>query len=291
MTDFAAAVGRAFDKGSPTNQGPSISLPDKGPPGFDDINDFHGKPEPEKRGGRSKKGGEKRKREGRSDRDGAPREKRERTTLPLPADPKEAEGRKEAYASILRYLDSFPEHINNAEMVGLSEHSPLDQLTWTLQRIQQRVNAKQELQVLQSGLVTTCMAVEFGSKLVPRNPVKLNGFGSHVSRNIAMFDDCLKQLACKYGGQISVSVESQLALIVVRCAVNTHMENALKEKFCEVKEESVVDLEENGGGGHTDGEPVPEVGAGPVAGGAGAEVRGGAGEGGPSGGGGEDVNP
>ena len=114
-------------------------------------------------------------------------------------DPSTPEERKELHEKIMRYVDSFPEHIF-PEAMGVSPETPFDELTYVLQRIQQRINAKQELQVLQSGLVTMCMATEFGSSMIPKNPIKLKGFGTNVSSHISMFDDCLKQIACKYGG-------------------------------------------------------------------------------------------
>ena len=139
-------------------------------------------------------------------------------------DPSTPEERREVYEKIMRYVDSFPEH-NFPEAANLTPMTTFDELTYILQRIQQRVNAKQELQVLQSGLVTSCMALEFGSTLVPGNPVRLNGFGANVSSNIAMFDDALRQLACKYGGKMVISVEAQIGMMLMRLAANTHLTN------------------------------------------------------------------
>ena len=82
-------------------------------------------------------------------------------TLILTGTPKE---RQEVYDRIMRYVDSFPEH-NFPETTMISPTTPLPDLQFVLQRIQQRINAKQELQVLQSGLVTSCMALKFGSTL------------------------------------------------------------------------------------------------------------------------------
>ena len=84
--------------------------------------------------------------------------------------------------------------------------------------------------MLQSGLVTTCMAAEFASSMLPKNPIKLQGFGQNVASNIEMFNDSLKQLACKYGGSMQISVEAQIGMMLVRLAANTHLSNLQMEK-------------------------------------------------------------
>ena len=228
MGDFEAAVNQAFGQGSnPTPTPPPEPDPPPMGAGVDPFeNDFHGRSPPRSppRGGIKKK-------------DRPPKEKRERRERsdrppkkPKPVDAATKNEQKEKYEQIMRYVDTFPEHINNHEMMGVGPDAPVDHLTFVLQRIQQRINAKQELQVLQSGLVTMCMATEFGSSMIPKNPIKLKGFGTNVSSHISMFDDCLKQIACKYGGALQISVEAQISIMLVRCAVNTHLANVQLEK-------------------------------------------------------------
>lgn len=143
-------------------------------------------------------------------------------------DPSTPEEQHEIYEKIMCYVDSFPEH-NFPEAANLNPMTTFDELTYILQHIQQCVNAKQELQVLQSGLVMSCMALEFGSTLVPGNPVKLSRFGANVSNNIAMFDDTLRQLACKYRGKMVISVEAQIGMMLMRLTANTHLTNVTME--------------------------------------------------------------
>ena len=257
MGDFEAAVNQAFGQGSnPTPPPPEVDPPPMGTGVEPFENDFHGRSPPRSppRGGIKKK-------------DRPPKEKRERRERsdrppkkPKPVDAATKNEQKEKYEQIMRYVDTFPEHINNQEMMGVGPDAPVDHLTFVLQRIQQRINAKQELQVLQSGLVTMCMAAEFGSSMIPKNPIKLKGFGTNVSSHISMFDDCLKQIACKYGGALQISVEAQISIMLVRCAVNTHLANVQLEK----DEKLNLDHMMGGfpeGGVDGDGAPIQDPGA------------------------------
>ena len=229
MGDFEAAVSSAFKrKGSPPPLEDPRPAPLDGPPIEPFENDFHGPPPPPPPPPQPRSPKKKKRREGLVERDGivkkrAPRPPKE--DLILAGTPKE---RQEVYDRIMRYVDSFPEH-NFPETTMISPTTPLPDLQFVLQRIQQRINAKQELQVLQSGLVTSCMALEFGSTLIPGNPVRLSGFGANVATNINMFDDCLRQMACKYGGKMVISIEAQLGMMLLRVAANTHMTNLKSE--------------------------------------------------------------
>ena len=225
--DFEAAVNAAFEgKGqgvsgvnTPPPPPPQPPQPQEGIPVEPFEHDFHGPPPPPQ--------------------EGRPKKYKKRVRLPgveppikkqrPKHDPSTPEERKELHEKIMRYVDSFPEHIF-PEAMGVSPDTPFDELTYVLQRIQQRINAKQELQVLQSGLVTTCMAAEFASSMLPKNPIKLQGFGQNVASNIEMFNDSLKQLACKYGGSMQISVEAQIGMMLVRLAANTHLSNLQMEK-------------------------------------------------------------
>jgi hypothetical protein len=229
--DFEDAISQAFGgpSGSPKPEEPTASHPPIGS-GVDPFeNDFHGVPKSPPRS--PPRGGIKKRERGAAPPKGdRPKERKEKAPKkPKPADPATKKEQKEKYEQIMRYVDTFPEHINGQEMMGIGPDAPVEHLTFVLQRIQQRINARQELQVLQSGLVTMCMAAEFGCTFVPNNPVKLHGFGSNVSANINLFDDCLKQIACKYGGALQLSVESQIGIMLVRCAVNTHVANLALE--------------------------------------------------------------
>ena len=146
-----------------------------------------------------------------------------------PLDPEaEKDARAELAAQILRYADAFPENVLKEER-EVTERQSKNELTFILARIQKRINMKQELSVMQSGLVTSCMALEFGTSMIPGQPVKLKGFGTNVASNIQMFDTCLKQIACKYGGKLQMSVETQMIFLMVRIAANTHMTNMMME--------------------------------------------------------------
>ena len=234
---FEDAIGAAFKKKEPdlAPHPPPPPVPDVRP--FD--NDFHGKefeqngggtgiplPPPVSDHGFDAAPRRKKKRDpSLLDRDGIKKKKVSKTELIMAGT---AEERREVYERIMKYVDSFPEYVF-PEAMAVSELTPLPDLQFTLARIQQRVNAKQELQVLQSGLVTSCMALEFGSTMVPGNPVMLNGFGQNIATNIAMFDDCLRQIACKYGGKMVISVEAQLGMMLMRVAANTHITNMCTE--------------------------------------------------------------
>ena len=65
--------------------------------------------------------------------------------------------------------------------------------------------------------------------MIPSNPIKLKGFATNVQANMSMFDTCLKQLQCKYGGQMQVSVEATLGMLLLRCAVTVHTANVASE--------------------------------------------------------------
>lgn len=155
--------------------------------------------------------------------------------------------RQDVYGMITRYADAFPEEAPFHEVGHLNpEEVPLQELEFVLHRIQRRINAKQELQLLQSGLVTSCMCVEMVSDMVPGNPVKLQGFGQNVNAQISMFDNVLKQIACKYGGNVTVSVEAQLGMLLLRVAGNTHFMNLKAESEQENKDKPKPVLEEDG---------------------------------------------
>ena len=229
--DFEAAVNAAFEgKGqgvsAPSPPPPPPSQPQEGIPVEPFEHDFHGLPPPPPQGPPPPQEGRPKKYKKRVRLHGVePPIKKQRPKH----DPSTLEERKELHEKIMRYVDSFPEHIF-PEAMGVSPETPFDELTYVLQRIQQRINAKQELQVLQSGLVTTCMAAEFASSMLPKNPIKLQGFGQNVASNIEMFNDSLKQLACKYGGSMQISVEAQIGMMLVRLAANTHLSNLQMEK-------------------------------------------------------------
>ena len=140
------------------------------------------------------------------------------------------EERKEVIEALMRYQAAFPEVAAMVPPdVGTDTYS-LDHLQFMLASVTQRINQKQELKILQTGLISTSMMVEFGSTLVPNNPVKLKGFGSSITAQIGIFDDVLKQIACKYGGNLPVTVEMQLGMLLLRVAGATHMANAATEK-------------------------------------------------------------
>ena len=82
---------------------------------------------------------------------------------------------------------------------------------------------------MQTGLITGAACLEMGSEMVPNNPIKLKGFATNISSNMAMFEDCLKQIQCKYGGQMQISVEATLGMLLLRCAVTVHTQNVNEE--------------------------------------------------------------
>lgn len=146
------------------------------------------------------------------------------------------EERKEVIEALMRYQAAFPEVAAMVPPdVGTDMYS-LDHLQFMLASVTQRINQKQELKILQTGLISTSMMVEFGSTLVPNNPVKLKGFGASITAQIGIFDDVLKQIACKYGGNLPVTVEMQLGMLLLRVAGATHMANAAMERKEEEKE-------------------------------------------------------
>ena len=229
MDDFEAQINRAFGQ----DRFPAPPSPPRGggpgPAPFE--HDFHGEhraPSPPRR----PRAGRKRSRSGtrrplveRPDGSFDPRPPPPRRI----SDGSTIEERTEIADQIKRYSASFPDVAVPPEM-GDPATNTRDALKFTLAEIQQKLNARQELQLLQSGLVTGCVGVEMASTFIPKNPIKLKGFATQVSSNIAMFDDTLKQIACKYGGQIPISVETQLLMLLLRCAVSTHTQNVTMEK-------------------------------------------------------------
>ena len=223
--DFESQVSKAFAGPKPdVGQSTSSQVPPAPPQDFEPFeHDFHGREErdlPNLPLQRAKGGApphKSKKRKALGPLDGAPEKRRVRDGSSL-------EERKELHNQIERYVTSFPE-LGGTFRVTDPEVTPLEDMKFTLAQIQQRLNAKQELKLLQSGLVTACVGVEMASGFIPRNPVKLRGFGSNVSANMDLFNDTLKQIACKYGGMLPVSMEAQLFMILVRCAANTHTAN------------------------------------------------------------------
>ena len=228
MDDFEAQINRAFGQDRPP---PPPSPPRGGGPGPAPFeHDFHGEmrePSPPRR----PRGERKRSRSGTR----RPRLERPDGFEPKPPPPRRIsdgstlDERAEIADQIKRYSASFPDVAVPPEMSDPATNTR-DALKFTLAEIQQKLNARQELQLLQSGLVTGCVGVEMASTFIPKNPIKLKGFATQVSSNIAMFDDTLKQIACKYGGQIPISVETQLLMLLLRCAVSTHTQNVTMEK-------------------------------------------------------------
>ena len=226
MDDFEAQINRAFgqDRAPP----PPPSPPRGGGPGPAPFeHDFHGEyrePSPPRR----PRAGRKRSRSGTRR---PPLERPDGSFDPRPPPPRRIsdgstiEERTEIADQIKRYSASFPEVAVPPEMSDPATNTR-DALKFTLADIQQKLNARQELQLLQSGLITGCVGVEMASTFIPKNPIKLKGFATQVSSNIGMFEDTLKQIACKYGGQIPISVETQLLMLLLRCAVSTHTQNA-----------------------------------------------------------------
>ena len=127
---------------------------------------------------------------------------------------------------IIRYCDAFPEHAGNTKMMVEADRMSVPELEFELAQLTRRVNQQQELSMMRTGLITGCAAIEFGTSFIPGQPVKLLGFSSAISADIAAFDSCLKQIMCKYGNEFVMSVESTLGLLLVKHAFTTHMANA-----------------------------------------------------------------
>jgi hypothetical protein len=79
------------------------------------------------------------------------------------------------------------------------------------------------------------MVMEGASAMVG-SPVLLKGFGHSVQAASEQFDDVLKQILCKYGGNFAISCEATLGLLLLRHAASVHMANALEKKKEEVEE-------------------------------------------------------
>ena len=151
-----------------------------------------------------------------------PKEKRRRES------DEELSEKRELWTQLQRYVATFPNE-SQPDASYITPESPADDMRFAMTRIQQRLNAKQELQVMQTGLITGAACLEMGSEMVPNNPIKLKGFATNISSNMAMFEDCLKQIQCKYGGQMQISVEATLGMLLLRCAVTVHTQNVNEE--------------------------------------------------------------
>ena len=139
---------------------------------------------------------------------------------------------------ILRYCDAFPEHAGNTRMMVEANRMSIPELEFELAQLTRRVNQQQELSMMRTGLITGCAAIEFGTSFIPGQPVKLQGFSGSVSADISAFDTCLKQIMCKYGNEIVMSVEATLGLLLVKHAFTTHMANAAAASKVKVEKEN-----------------------------------------------------
>ena len=163
-----------------------------------------------------------------------PREKRRRESE------EELNEKRELWTQLQRYVATFPNE-SQPDASYITPESPADDMRFAMSRIQQRLNAKQELQVMQTGLITGAACLEMGSEMVPNNPIKLKGFATNISSNMAMFEDCLKQIQCKYGGQMQISVEATLGMLLLRCAVTVHTQN-VNEEYEQKREAETVKI-------------------------------------------------
>lgn len=146
---------------------------------------------------------------------------------------------KSLFDQITRYAEAFPDCV--ALPVHLSHASPKPELEFELAKIQRRVNAKQDLQALQSSLVSTCVMIEMGAAFIPGQPIKLRGWSQSVSANIETFNDSLKQILCKYGEKFTLSCEATLLLLLTKNAVTTHLANAHEDRMNALKETQTDD--------------------------------------------------
>ena len=126
MADFEAAVSSAFKrKGSPPPAEDPRPTPLDGPPIEPFENDFHGPPPPPPPHQPRSPTKKKKRREGLVERDGIVKKRAPRPPKKNPiltGTPKE---RQEVYDRIMRYVDSFPEHIF-PEALGISAETPID---------------------------------------------------------------------------------------------------------------------------------------------------------------------
>jgi hypothetical protein len=136
------------------------------------------------------------------------------------------------YAQLVRFCEAFPEC---ADGIMVAPDAPPAEIEFQLATIQRRINAKNELGIMRAGLVTGCMVMEGASAMVG-SPVLLKGFGHSVQAASEQFDDVLKQILCKYGGNFAISCEATLGLLLLRHAASVHMANALEKKKEEVEE-------------------------------------------------------
>ena len=168
-----------------------------------------------------------------------PKKTRKRKGQPLEIEevkkPKEEEEDPEQqaqYAQLVRFCEAFPEC---ADGIMVAPDAPPAEIEFQLATIQRRINAKNELGIMRAGLVTGCMVMEGASAMVG-SPVLLKGFGHSVQAASEQFDDVLKQILCKYGGNFAISCEATLGLLLLRHAASVHMANALEKKKEEVEE-------------------------------------------------------
>jgi hypothetical protein len=136
------------------------------------------------------------------------------------------------YAQLVRFCEAFPEC---ADGIMVAPDAPPAEIEFQLAMIQRRINAKNERGIMRAGLVTGCMVMEGASAMVG-SPVLLKGFGHSVQAASEQFDDVLKQILCKYGGNFAISCEATLGLLLLRHAASVHMANALEKKKEEVEE-------------------------------------------------------
>ena len=148
------------------------------------------------------------------------------------------------YAQLIRYCEAFPEC---AEGVMVAPDAPQAEIEFQLATIQRRINAKNELGMMRAGLITGCMLFEAGNDMMG-SPVLLKGFATSIQASAQDFDDVLKQILCKYGGNFSLSCEATLGLLLCKHAATVHMANmvekAKKEAEAKLKIEELPDAPE-----------------------------------------------
>jgi hypothetical protein len=210
---------------------------------FDEaVNQALGEPEPEQKPKRKRDEPEEPRK---------PKKKREKKKKEEERPPKREEEEEEEnvdqqnlYAQLIRYCEAFPEC---ADGIMVAPDAPQAEIEFQLATIQRRINAKNELGMMRAGLVTGCMLFEAGNDMMG-SPVLLKGFATSVQASAQDFDDVLKQILCKYGGNFSLSCEATLGLLLCKHAANAHMANmvekAKKEAEAKLKIEELPEAPE-----------------------------------------------
>ena len=152
---------------------------------------------------------------------------------PPPNTPTQDEGdnneRTTLYAQLCSFVDTFPDDARACGLSRADANADTDTLKLQIAKINQRIGARQELQVMHMLLISGAAGLEQAATMIPGQPVHLQGLSTNVAGSMHLFDESLKQIQCKYAGALSFGPEATLMFTLARICTTTHLTNKAKE--------------------------------------------------------------